>query len=111
MAQRTLTLLVCDLCGDGKEGEATVEFSIDGRSYEIDVCAEHNTEIHNAFAAYVGAARRSGSGLRRGRRGRGGGDRERVAEIRAWARQQGLHVSERGRIAATIAEKYEAAHR
>jgi hypothetical protein len=36
--------------------------------------------------------------------------REKSAEIRQWARTQGLPVSERGRIASTVVEKYEAAH-
>jgi hypothetical protein len=36
--------------------------------------------------------------------------REKSSEIRQWAKAHGLPVSERGRIASTVVEKYEAAH-
>ncbi len=43
-------------------------------------------------------------------RARTGPGRERSAEIRAWARQRGHKVSERGRIPAQIIAEYEASH-
>nr|SBO90571.1 Histone protein Lsr2 [Nonomuraea gerenzanensis] len=36
--------------------------------------------------------------------------REQSADIRQWAKANGLPVSERGRIAASVVEQYEAAH-
>ncbi|MGH7746956.1 MAG: Lsr2 family DNA-binding protein, partial [Candidatus Dormibacteria bacterium] len=41
---------------------------------------------------------------------RTGPGRERSGEIRAWAKQRGYKVSERGRIPATIIQEYEASH-
>jgi hypothetical protein len=119
MAQRVQVLLVCDLHDDEVEGSETVAFALDGSSYEIDVCQDHAIELRDAFAPFVGAARRAGraaaapSQRRSGRtasRSGGSGDRERVQEIREWARNHGHKVSERGRLSAAVIEAYEAAH-
>src|SRR3954470_19762401 len=116
MAQRVQVLLVCDLHEDEVEGEETVEFALDGTSYEIDLCAEHAEELRDSMAPFVGAGRRSG-GARSGggRRGRarsaaGGSGKQRGSDIRQWAPGHGLAVGERGRIAGSIIEQYEAAH-
>lgn len=111
MAQRVQVILVCDLHDDETPGTETVTFALDGAAYEIDLCADHAREIRNGFARYVGVARRSsgraggGGGRRRSRRG---GSSE-AAQIREWARGQGLAVPERGRIPADLAAKYAAA--
>jgi hypothetical protein len=119
MAQKVQVLLVCDLHEDEVEGIETVAFALDGASYEIDVCEQHGNDLRDAFAPYVGAARRAGraatgAGQRRGRatagRSAGSGDKQRVADIREWARNNGHQVSERGRIAASVLQAYEAAH-
>ena len=113
MAQRVQVILVCDLHEDETPGTETVTFALDGSSYEIDVCEPHGKELRDAFAPFVGAARRgSGRSSSRGggRRRRRGGSGE-AAQIREWARSQGLSVPERGRVPAELAEKYAAAHR
>ena len=120
MAQRVQVLLTCDLHGDDTTGDTTIDFALDGTSYEIDLCDQHAGQLRDSFADYVGAARRAGSGGGRGAGGRrpgrgrsggaGRGGRRRTAEIREWARSKGLSVSERGRIPATIMEQYEAAN-
>jgi nucleoid-associated protein Lsr2 len=56
----------------------------------------------------MGHARKVGRGQRR-RAGRTASSRERSADIRAWAKDQGITVSDRGRISASVAEQYEAA--
>ena len=114
MAQKVQVLLVDDL--DGTEAHETVAFSLDGTSYEIDLTDEHAAELRDAFAPWVGAARRAGgrsssprsAGARRA--SSGNGDKQRVQEIREWARTHGHKVSERGRLSATVVEAYEAAH-
>jgi hypothetical protein len=111
MAQRVQVLLVCDMHGDETPAEESVSFSVDGTAYEIDLCAEHARGLRDAFASYVGAARKAsgrGSG-RRGRRSAGSGP-GRAGDIRDWARSQGLDVPARGRIPADLAAKYDAAH-
>jgi hypothetical protein len=112
MAQKTVVTVVCDLPHDGEvEGTETVSFAFDGTAYEIDVCATHAKDLREKFGKYVEPARRvaSGGGGRR-RRSRSGPGRERSSEIRAWAKQRGHKVSERGRIPAAIIAEYESSH-
>jgi len=112
MAQKTVVTVVCDLPHDGEvEGTETVSFAFDGTAYEIDVCSTHAKEIREKFGQYTEHARRSSSaaGGRR-RRARSGPGRERSSEIRAWAKQRGHKVSERGRIPAAIIAEYESSH-
>jgi hypothetical protein len=116
MAQRVQVMLVCDLHGDETPASETIEFALDGAAYEIDLCDQHAGELRDRLATYVGVARRSGGrstssssrGGRRSRRSRGGSGE--AAQIREWARGQGLAVPERGRIPAELAEKYAAAN-
>ncbi len=107
MAQKVQVLLVDDL--DGGEATETVSFSLDGTAYEIDLSSDNASKLRKDFQAYIDHARKGGGGGRR-RRARTGPGRERSAEIRAWARQRGHKVSERGRIPATIISEYEASH-
>ncbi|MDP9497524.1 MAG: Lsr2 family protein [Actinomycetota bacterium] len=124
MAQKVQVMLVCDLHDDEVEGQETVAFGLDGTSYEVDACEEHAAALRDAFAPFVGAARRAGrpSGdgkpQRRGSRGRssdggsggGGSNKERTQAIRDWARSNGYKVSERGRLSGEVVAAYEAAH-
>lgn len=112
MAQRVQVILVCDLHEGETPGTETVTFALEGTAYEIDVCEAHGRELRDSFARFVGAARKSSRGPRAAggrRRGRRGGSGE-AAQIREWARGQGLAVPERGRVPAELAEKYAAAH-
>jgi hypothetical protein len=114
MAQRVQVLLVCDLHDDDEEeGTETVSFGLDGAGYEIDVCDAHAAELRDAFAPYVGQARRAGRAPAGGGRRRSGAKAsspDRVAAIREWGRENGHQVSERGRLAASLVEAYDAAH-
>ncbi len=112
MAQKTVVTVVCDLPHDGEiEGNETVSFSFDGSAYEIDVCSAHAKELHDLFSGYTSHARRVSSvARRRSGKSRTGPGRERSSEIRAWARERGEKVSERGRIPASIIQEYEATH-
>jgi nucleoid-associated protein Lsr2 len=112
MAQKVQVLLVDDL--DGGEASETVSFAIDGNNYEIDLSGKNAEELRDAFAKYVGAARKAGrstSSAGRSSSRRSGGsstsmDRDQAAAIRSWAKGKGLKVSDRGRIPATIIEQY-----
>ena len=93
MAQKVHVLLVCDLHDDEAEGSETIAFSLDGSAYEIDVCDAHGAELRDAFAPFVGAARRAGriTGAARSRRAsRSPAVRRRdVSAVREWARKNG----------------------
>jgi hypothetical protein len=110
MAQKVKVTVVCDLPHDDEvEGQETVQFSFDGTAYEIDVCPKHVKELREKVGQYADHARKVSVAGRR-RRSRTGPGRERSGEIRAWAKQRGYKVSERGRIPATIIAEYEASH-
>lgn len=113
MAQKVNVVLVDDL--DDSEASETVSFSLDGTDYEIDLNDGHAAQLRDAFAPYVGAARRANRGgatarrsPRPGRPAAAGSDRERVQAIREWARGNGHTVSERGRLSAEVLAAYEA---
>ncbi|MFD0685823.1 histone-like nucleoid-structuring protein Lsr2 [Actinomadura fibrosa] len=107
MAQKVQVLLVDDL--DGGEADETVAFSIDGASYEIDLSGANAKKLRDSLQPFVEKSRKAGTVTRR-RRQRGASSRERSAEIRAWAKNNGIKVNERGRIPATVIEQYEAAN-
>jgi Lsr2 len=110
MAQKVQVILVDDM--DGGSADETVSFSLDGVSYEIDLSTKNAAAFRDAFAQYVGTARKvGGRGAGRGtsRRRSTGGD-NRTAQIREWARSNGQKVNERGRIPAIVIEAYDKAH-
>ncbi|HMG29728.1 MAG TPA: Lsr2 family protein [Jiangellaceae bacterium] len=108
MAQRVQVILVDDI--DGGNAEETVSFSLDGVAYELDLSRKNAAKLRDTLGPYIGSARRVS---RRGGRGRGrsgGGRGTDTASVRQWARDQGLKVSDRGRVPADILARYEAAH-
>jgi len=64
MAQRTIVQLVSDLSGDEMEaGEGrTVEFSVDGTSYTIDLTDKEAAGFDKALAMYIEHATKTGGG-------------------------------------------------
>jgi hypothetical protein len=110
MAQRVQVLLIDDL--DGTEGAETVSFALDGVSYEIDLSEKNAAKLRDDFAMWVGNGRKVGRGSSSGparsssRRSRAGND---TAAIRAWAKENGHQVSERGRISREVMDAYAAA--
>ena len=111
MAQKIHIVLEDDL--DGGEATETVSFGLDGTSYEIDLNDDNAAALREALAGYVGNSRKVSS-ARGGRKKAVGSaaaaNGPSAAEIREWARSQGLEVPERGRIPADVRDAYEAAH-
>lgn len=106
MAQKIKTFFIDDL--DGSEASGTVSFSLDGTNYEIDLNDVNSGELHAALAPYVEAARTvSASKKTAGRRPSAAGVDTQA--IRAWAARTGVALKSRGRIPATVVEKYRAA--
>jgi hypothetical protein len=114
MAQKVTVTLVDDL--DGGQAEETVEFALDGVSYQIDLSQENASELRDSLSQYVTGARRAGGRKKPGprpARSAGGvtsADREQNQAIREWARKRGLKVSDRGRIPADIVDQYHKAN-
>jgi hypothetical protein len=121
MAQKTVVSLVDDL--DGTEANETVEYALDGVTYDIDLNEENAKQLREVFAPYISAARRTGGrrSTSRGRSSSGGGggsasgavgrSREALKAIRDWAKGEGWAVSDRGRLPGKVVEAYDAAHK
>ncbi len=111
MAQRVQVILEDDL--DGGQAAETVEFALDGVSYEIDLSDGNASTLRNDLARWVAHARRSG-GRRQTRRRNGGASsgasREELARIREWGRNNGYSVSDRGRVSQDVQDAYAAAN-
>jgi Lsr2 len=106
MAQKITVALEDDI--DGGPADETVRFGLGGADYEIDLSRKNAAAFRRQLAPFIEHARRAGRGPRR-RPGRTASSRERSADIRAWAKDQGITVSDRGRIPASVAEQYDAA--
>jgi hypothetical protein len=104
MAQKVTIALEDDLTGG--PAEQTVRFSFDGTDYEIDLNAKNAAAFSKQLAPYLEHARKTGRAQPR-RSGRTA-SRQRSGDIRAWAKEHGLAVSERGRIPASVLEQYRA---
>jgi hypothetical protein len=108
MAQKITVALEDDL--GGGPADQTVRFGLDGAEYEIDLSDSNATAFRERLAPYTARARKVGRGLG-SRPGRSASGRERSGAIRAWAKDQGITVSDRGRIPASVIELYQAATR
>jgi hypothetical protein len=71
MAKKVTVTLVDDFDGAGAADE-TVEFGLDGVTYEIDLSSKNAAKLRNDLKQWVEAGRRVG-GRRRGRSGSGRG--------------------------------------
>lgn len=109
MAQKNVTILIDDLTGkelsDGT-GE-TVYFALDGNDYVIDVDSRGAERLRSLLATYVAAGRRvKGQRSSATRRMKVAPD---PSAVRAWAAANGIAVSDRGRVPATVLSQFEAA--
>lgn len=105
MAKQTIVTITDDI--DGSEGAETVAFGLNGQAWEIDLGKENRDKLARDLGSFVAAARRaSGSGSRR-ISSRPAGVRHSSAAVRAWARENGIKLSDRGRIPAEVLAKYE----
>lgn len=105
MVLKTQVVLFDDV--DGGTADLTVQFALDGTSYEIDLSAANADQLRSALAPWIGHARRVTRKVnpRAAARTRGS-----ATDVRKWAREQGHTISDRGRVSAEIRAAYEAAH-
>lgn len=99
MAQRIEVILVDDL--DGSPAKETIQFSIDGNHYEIDLSEDNAKEFRSVIRKYV----------RKGRPMKAAPAKNEAAEIRKWALENGFEVNERGRLRRDVVEAYREAQR
>ena len=107
MAQKTFVSLEDDL--DGGPADETVRFGLDGSEYEIDLNQRNATRFRKQISPFVSHARAVRRAVRRPVRTVA--SRRRSHAIRIWATEQGIDLSERGRIPSGVVEQYELAGR
>jgi hypothetical protein len=124
VAQKTIVTFIDDLTGEEAEDISTVEFALEGVTYEIDLANDNATKLRDNLARYVAAARKTGarrpgvrSTDRSPSRGSGNGgvahsgyNRDTLRAIREWAKQNGHSVSDRGRLPLTVLSAWETDH-
>lgn len=109
---KTITEVIDDF--DGKplpEDTQPIHLAFDGKQWEIYLSDANAEKLRTTLAEYTDNAqrvyrhqpRRSGAGSTR-RKGT-----EDLAAIRDWARENGIEVSERGRVAQDVKDAYYAA--
>jgi hypothetical protein len=111
MARQVITTLIDDL--DGKPADRTVEFSLDGTTYTIDLSEANAGKLRKALDPFINAGTRigrSGRGSARATTTRTAGSRDENRLIREWAAEHGHQISERGRIPQSVSSAYRAAH-
>lgn len=104
---------------DGSAAAETIRFSYDGTWYSIDLSRKNRTAFEKAIKPYIDVAEKTS-----GRRSSAAtGHRSRPAErrrhssatdlsvVRAWARENGIAVSDRGRVAQSTLDAYREANR
>lgn len=112
-----MTLLVDDI-DQSTEDVETVEFSIDGTQYTIDLGPENAEALREALSTYIDHAQRVGGPARAARKRKVAAapaveapartGKEDLSGIREWARENGYGVSDRGRISQAIKDAYAA---
>ncbi|HEV2376714.1 MAG TPA: Lsr2 family protein [Streptosporangiaceae bacterium] len=111
MAQQVSVTYACDY--DQREiphGQHRVRrFSLDGRDYEMDLCEKHSEKFDETLGRFATHARKAAGRQPRTKR-RTAAHRKHSAEVRAWAKEHGMSVSERGRIPAEVVKSYESSH-
>lgn len=106
MARKTVVTLIDDI--DGGDAVRTVTFSIDGIDYEIDLGSSNLDALAAALDPFVKNARTVGKRRASSSGGKGAAASGRnLTEVRAWARENGFTVSDRGRVSAEIMTAYE----
>lgn len=119
MARHTEVRLIDDM--DGSAATGTIEFALEGRSYEMDLSTAHAEQLRNALAPFIASARRSSgrtntrramettrSSTRPGNGATPQSDRDQNQAIREWAAARGMKIADRGRIKKEILDAYHA---
>lgn len=104
MATVTQVMRTCDVCGNAKDIE-TSTFGIDGKTYEIDLCAKDGKDLGKVAAGYISKARKA---TRQGQRRGGHGPRSRATAQLARGRDKAQRKESSGRSRATDSAQKEA---
>lgn len=104
VAKETTVKVTDDLDGSPDPEHTNFDFSVDGKSYEIDLSTTNRAKILEALAPFVAVARRATNGTvtpirrRSSSSAANNGSKAEVRAARAWLQEWGFKVSDRGRI-------------
>jgi hypothetical protein len=104
MTSKVIVLLEDDL--DGTKADETIEFGIDGTSYAIDLSDANAKKLRGALDGYVSKARKVSGKRSSSRKASSPVD---TKAIRVWAASNGIELSTRGRVPASVVEQFRAA--
>jgi hypothetical protein len=111
MAKTTIVQVSDDL--DGSANASEVRFAFEGTEYAIDLSSKNRRNFEKALRPYIEASTKvSGRGPRASRAARSkrsGGSSMDLGAVRAWAKQNGYEVSDRGRLPKVVLDAYKAA--
>lgn len=107
MARKVNITLESDL--SQAPADTTIEFGFDGVSYAIDLTTEEADAFRGVMEKYVAVGTKVGRPSKSKRRPKHTTSVD-TAAVRAWAAENGLPTSARGRVPAEVMEKYLAAH-
>lgn len=109
MAKQTTVTITDDL--DGSANAKEISFSLDGKTWVIDLSAKNRAALEKALKPYI--AKATEHDRRRPRKANRSSSRSRsrtdLAAVRKWAKDNGHQVSDRGRISAEVQRAYDAA--
>lgn len=116
MAKTTIVQVSDDL--DGSANASEVRFAFEGTEYAIDLSSKNRKVLEKALRPYVeagtkvsgrrSAATRSARAKRSGNSGNSGNSAIDLAVVRAWAKENGHQVSDRGRLPKAVLDAYTA---
>ena len=110
MAKNTTVTITDDL--DGSNNAKEVSFSLNGRTWVIDLSAKNRAALEKALKPYIAKATEQGQKSRRGKAARTSSrakPRTDLSAVREWAKSNGHQVSDRGRISADVLHACDAA--
>ena len=109
MARQISEVLIDDI--DGGNASVSVQFAYEGKTYEIDLNKRNAKKFDDSIKPWITAARRVTARTGTARKSTStASDPAYLAQVRAWAKENGHPVSARGRIAQQTLDAYKAAH-
>ena len=113
MAQRVITQLICDKCGNEAADATTISYGVGRSAYEMDLCGKCNGQWDKSIQPYIEFSRRTSGG-----RGRPAGSRQIAKpvieiqrdwtpkEVRTWAAENDIEIPARGRIPEQVVTQF-----
>jgi hypothetical protein len=107
MAQRAQIIFTDDL--DGSEAARTATFALQDVTYEVDLSKKNADKLARLLEPYIAAARKASTrpASRPANPSRQAGPVP--ADVRAWAKSEGIEVKDKGRVPAELIVKFQAA--